>query len=429
MFIQNLAPGAAARAGFDAAELRARHPRLVTCDISGYGDRGPYARMKSYALLVQADTGLAPVTGRPPGPGRGGVRGRERWHCRDGAVASLGGPRAARRGGMVDAVGKWTGAGGGSQSLRSDHQRFINAAPLLAGTEVFAGSFGHFARIRAIDGLKHWGRRWGSDLTGFGSPATDGTLVVVAGLGKSSSLRAVHLNGAVVWEYGARGLHGSPVIAGNAVLFTDYEGEIVRVNLDDGELVWRSPLGGNRSASTPAVKDEIVVAGGVGRIRAFDLTDGRLLWDVATRRSALTMAPYDSQYGALVGSPTISGGTVYVPFGDGWLYAIDLTSGTVLWEMDFGRPILSAPCIAGGFLYLSTFDGHVYAFAPEQQCAADCDSSTGFGVLDIFDFLCFQHAFVTADPYACDCDTSTGQGVCDIFDFLCFQDAFVAGCP
>ena len=73
VFIQNLGPGAAARAGFDAAELRARDPRLVTCDISGYGDEGPYAKMKSYDMLVQAETGLASVTGRPEGPGRVGV--------------------------------------------------------------------------------------------------------------------------------------------------------------------------------------------------------------------------------------------------------------------------------------------------------------------------------------------------------------------
>ncbi len=64
-----------------------------------------------------------------------------------------------------------------------------------------------------------------------------------------------------------------------------------------------------------------------------------------------------------------------------------------------------------------------------EACYADCDPSTGAGVLDIFDFLCFQNAFVAGDPYACDCDTTTGPGVCDIFDFLCFQDAFVAGCP
>ena len=73
VFIQNLAPGAAARAGFDSAELRARHPRLVTCDISGYGEAGPYAAMKAYDLLVQAESGLAAITGRPEGPGRVGV--------------------------------------------------------------------------------------------------------------------------------------------------------------------------------------------------------------------------------------------------------------------------------------------------------------------------------------------------------------------
>ena len=73
VFIQNLAPGAASRAGFGSAELRARYPRLITVDISGYGETGEYAAMKAYDLLVQAESGLAMVTGRPEGPGRVGV--------------------------------------------------------------------------------------------------------------------------------------------------------------------------------------------------------------------------------------------------------------------------------------------------------------------------------------------------------------------
>jgi crotonobetainyl-CoA:carnitine CoA-transferase CaiB-like acyl-CoA transferase len=73
VFIQNFAPGAAGRLGFGAAELRRRHPRLVTVDISGYGESGPYAKRKAYDLLVQAESGLAFVTGRPEGPGRVGV--------------------------------------------------------------------------------------------------------------------------------------------------------------------------------------------------------------------------------------------------------------------------------------------------------------------------------------------------------------------
>jgi len=73
VFIQNLAPGAAARAGFGSDALRERHERLITVDISGYGDSGDYATMKAYDLLVQAESGLASITGHPAGPGRVGV--------------------------------------------------------------------------------------------------------------------------------------------------------------------------------------------------------------------------------------------------------------------------------------------------------------------------------------------------------------------
>lgn len=73
VFIQNLAPGAAERAGFDSGELRRRHPRLITCDISGYGDSGPCRDMKAYDLLIQCETGLAAITGAPEAPGRVGV--------------------------------------------------------------------------------------------------------------------------------------------------------------------------------------------------------------------------------------------------------------------------------------------------------------------------------------------------------------------
>jgi len=73
VFIQNLAPGAAARAGFGSTALRARYPRLVTMDISGYGVGHDYADMKAYDLLVQAESGVASITGHPAGPGRIGV--------------------------------------------------------------------------------------------------------------------------------------------------------------------------------------------------------------------------------------------------------------------------------------------------------------------------------------------------------------------
>ena len=73
VFIQNLAPGSAARAGFDSAELRRAWPHLITVDISGYGADGPYAAMKAYDLLVQAESGLAAINGSADAPGRVGV--------------------------------------------------------------------------------------------------------------------------------------------------------------------------------------------------------------------------------------------------------------------------------------------------------------------------------------------------------------------
>lgn len=73
VFVQNLAPGAAERAGFGSEALRARHPRLITVDVTGYGAGHPYAEMKAYDLLVQAESGLAAITGHPAGPGRVGV--------------------------------------------------------------------------------------------------------------------------------------------------------------------------------------------------------------------------------------------------------------------------------------------------------------------------------------------------------------------
>ena len=73
VFIQNLAPGAAARLGFSSDALRAAHPRLITCDISGYGESGPLHKLKAYDLLVQAESGLVAVSGAPGPWGRIGV--------------------------------------------------------------------------------------------------------------------------------------------------------------------------------------------------------------------------------------------------------------------------------------------------------------------------------------------------------------------
>jgi len=72
VLVQNLAPGAAARMGLAYEALRASHPRLIVCDISGYGEDGPYRDKKAYDLLIQSEAGLLSVTGTPEAPSKAG---------------------------------------------------------------------------------------------------------------------------------------------------------------------------------------------------------------------------------------------------------------------------------------------------------------------------------------------------------------------
>ena len=73
VFVQNLAPGATERLGFGAKELRKKYPRLIVCDLSGYGSSGPYRDKKAYDLLIQAEAGLISITGTDEAPSKVGI--------------------------------------------------------------------------------------------------------------------------------------------------------------------------------------------------------------------------------------------------------------------------------------------------------------------------------------------------------------------
>ena len=73
VFIHNLAPGAMARLGFASAAVRRDHPRLIACDVSGYGSSGPYRDKKAYDLLVQSESGVLSITGTEQEPAKVGI--------------------------------------------------------------------------------------------------------------------------------------------------------------------------------------------------------------------------------------------------------------------------------------------------------------------------------------------------------------------
>ncbi len=72
VLVQNLAPGASARLGLSYGALRERNPRLIVCDISGYGEDGPYRDKKAYDLLIQSESGFVSITGSPDAPAKAG---------------------------------------------------------------------------------------------------------------------------------------------------------------------------------------------------------------------------------------------------------------------------------------------------------------------------------------------------------------------
>ena len=117
VFVENLAPGAAARLGFGAEQLRADHPALIHASISGYGSGGPYEQKKAYDLLVQCEAGLVSVTGTADTPSKAGISVADiaaGMYCYTGVLAAL--VRRYRTGSgatiavsMLEALAEWMG--------------------------------------------------------------------------------------------------------------------------------------------------------------------------------------------------------------------------------------------------------------------------------------------------------------------------------
>src|SRR4028119_477534 len=117
VFVQNIAPGGAARLGFGAEELRERHPRLVYCSVSGYGGTGPYRDKKAYDLLVQCEAGLVSITGTPETPAKVGISAADiaaGMYAYSGVLAALlrrehAGEGATLDVSMLESLGEWMG--------------------------------------------------------------------------------------------------------------------------------------------------------------------------------------------------------------------------------------------------------------------------------------------------------------------------------
>ncbi|MDT7599436.1 MAG: itaconate CoA-transferase [Pseudonocardiales bacterium] len=163
VFIQNLAPGAAARLGLGADVLTERYPRLVCCSVSGYGEDGPYRDAKAYDLLIQSEVGLVSMTGTPEQPAKAGIPAADiaaGMYAYSGILTALFARERTGRGGalsvsLFDALTEWMG-------FPMYYTRYGGQAPTPAGASHPAiAPYGPFATagtdvVIAIQNDREW---------------------------------------------------------------------------------------------------------------------------------------------------------------------------------------------------------------------------------------------------------------------------------
>jgi itaconate CoA-transferase len=166
VFVHNLAPGAADRLGFAAANMRQRYPRLITCAVSGYGSSGPYAAKKAYDMLVQAETGVMSITGTRDTPSRVGISVADiaaGMYAFSGILAALvqrhsTGQGTAINTSLFDALGEW-------MSVPAYHTAYAGVEPPRSGAahatiapyELFTAADGVEIYL-AIQNAREWRR-------------------------------------------------------------------------------------------------------------------------------------------------------------------------------------------------------------------------------------------------------------------------------
>ena len=165
VFVQNLAPGAADRLGLSASTLRAAHPRMIVCNISGYGTSGPYAPKKAYDLLVQSEVGVVSITGADDMPCRVGISIADiaaGMYAYSGILTALFQRRATGVGctmdvSLFDALAEWMGfpmyhTAYTGRELRRSGPNHVSIAPYGP----FRGADGHV--YLAVQNAREWTR-------------------------------------------------------------------------------------------------------------------------------------------------------------------------------------------------------------------------------------------------------------------------------
>ena len=231
-------------------------------------------------------------------------------------------------------------------------QSFYNSSPAIKDMLIYAGSLdGYLYAFNAIIGVVVWKFK---TFEAIESPATveGNTLYVGSNDGNLYALDAT--TGALKWKYYSNGhLSGSPVVVNGVVYFcSGYT--MYALDASTGQLKWWFQTGGDLYKSGPSVVNGVVYVGSNDYfLYAFDATTGALKWKCYTG------------FSLYMSSPTVANGIVYIGGGVNWatrwaggVYAVNASTGALVWESLRISGVSGSPIIANGLLYVSTDDGY-----------------------------------------------------------------------
>ncbi len=272
--------------------------------------------------------------------------------------------------GQVLALSAQTGKLLWTYQLGHASQRWIYSSPLAASGRVYIGVSSHFVALSQESGEVIWHRDdFGENdfLGSYASPSAYCNYVVVAFYTQPTNIAVLEAaTGKTVWaksEGKPYHMYSTPVIEKNGTVHTISGSTVRAFDLENGKLKWEISLTPNRIHATPALaQDRLFVATGAGTLHALDARNGAEIWRWEASGNRAIFTPYVRQGRVTLASPVVAGGNLYMGSADGRLYALDTTAGTCIWQHNLDVPLCAAPAISGNGLWIGGSDGFIYAF-------------------------------------------------------------------
>jgi eukaryotic-like serine/threonine-protein kinase len=245
----------------------------------------------------------------------------------------------------------------------------VRSSPVVREGTVYVGSSdGRVYAVDAARGTVRWRYDAGSAVSA--SPAVaDGLVLVTAWDGsvhaivRSTGKRAWRVptgpDARLAWGYeSGDNWTSSPTVVGTTVLVGSGDGGLYALDLATGRRLWRAATGG-RIRSSPAVAgDQVIVGSFDGNIYALDRASGRERWHFATEGTRFASDTFGYDRKSVQSSPAIAGNMVLAGARDGFLYALDLATGTERWRVDHQKSWVNcSAAVTDGTVYIGTSDG------------------------------------------------------------------------